>query len=219
MKLVKLLSAVILFAGLHAQAESHTFSESPSLDIPDGNGAGMQRFIDVTGVVGWITNMTVSLDVLGGANGDLYCYLESDNGGQVVLLNRVGKTVDNPLGYDDLGMFVTFDDSAPADIHNYGGNAGVPLLGAWQPDGRTVVPQLVLDTDPRTAMLSSFNGRDANGKWTLFIADLTGGSQSTLLDWSFTFEAVPEPAGLSLMVLGGGMLAITLSRRRRRSLS
>jgi hypothetical protein len=80
-----------------------------------------------------------------------------------------------------------FSDGPPAagDIHQYrftlsGSETtplGGPLTGIWTPDGRVVDPDLVLNTDPRTALLGSFNGLDPNGEWTLLIADLDTGAQ------------------------------------------
>lgn len=63
-------------------------------------------------------------------------------------------------------------------------------------------------------MLSSFNGLDPNGSWTLFIADLGTGDQGTLTSWGMTItgEAVPEPS-VSIILMGA--LLTQLSRRRR----
>ena len=70
------------------------------------------------------------------------------------------------------------------DIHMYRTSSAfisdAPLSGIWQPDGRKVDPADVLDTDPRAAMLSSFANLNANGQWTLFLADLNSGASHTL---------------------------------------
>jgi hypothetical protein len=67
------------------------------------------------------------------------------------------------------------------------GSHTIPIVGAltnsWAPDGRNVDPALVLDTDSRTDLLSSFNELDPNGSWSLFIADLEPGDTSTLVSW------------------------------------
>ena len=64
-------------------------------------------------------------------------------------------------GYGDSGFNITLSDSAPnGDIHNYRAvftpEAGSPLTGVWQPDGRHADPSMVLDSTARTATLSSF---------------------------------------------------------------
>ena len=134
--------------------------------------------------------MNVSLDITGGWNGDLYAYL-SFSDGFAVLLNRVGKSSSDDFGYGDAGFNVTFSDSAATDIHLYGGNGGNQLTGTWQPDGRETDPQLVVSSDPRTALLSSFDNLDPNGTWTLFVADVATGYQSTLVSWSIEIVTVP----------------------------
>ena len=112
--------------------------------------------------------MDVTLNISGGYNGDLYCYLTHGSGFSV-LLNRVGQTSLNPGGYGDTGFAVTLSDLAATDIHNYQTvgyalNANGQLMGTWQPDGRTADPATVLDTATRSAFLSSFNTLSPNGQ-------------------------------------------------------
>ena len=63
--------------------------------VPDGNPSGLALVTNLTGMGGIITNLTVSLDISGGYNGDMYAYLRGPNGGFAVLLNRVGVNVDS----------------------------------------------------------------------------------------------------------------------------
>ena len=164
--------------------------------IPDGSPLGIVSSMNITTPIGSITNVKVTLNITNGYNGDLYAYLVHQSG-FAILLNRVGKTVSNPFGYGDPGFNVTLDDAAAnGDVHDYRvtlfGNAvtpiGGPLTGVWAPDGRNVNPLTVLDTDPRTALLGSFQGLDPNGQWTLFVADLSGGYTSTLVSWGLDIE-------------------------------
>jgi len=91
------------------------------------------------------------------------------------------------------------------------------ITATWPPDARNVDPDFVLDTDPRTAFLSSFNGLAADGNWTLFMADMSAGDESTLTGWGLTITgSVPEPSRVLLLMLG---LASSLLRRRRCSAS
>jgi len=205
-----MVAAAMLCAGLSAHAEQFSFTNRPNTTIADGNPTGLATTIPVTGLAGWLTNVTLSLTVTGGYNGDLYAYLTADNGGYAVLLNRSGKTSTSPFGYEDAGFDVILEDLATLDIHGYGGNSGNLVTGTWQPDGRDMDPQNVLDTSPRTAFLDSFNGRNPNGIWTLYVSDMAGNGQvSTLVGWRLNFEAVPEPVAGSLLLLGGGILALT----------
>jgi hypothetical protein len=215
MKIVKILSVALLLSGFHSPAQQFSFTKQPNDLIPEGNPTEYSSTIDVTGVAGWLTNVTVSLTVTGGYTGDYYSYLSCDNGGFAVLLNRVGKMSTNAVSYEDIGLSITLDDRAAADVHTYGDLSGAPLTGTWQPDGRTNAPLLVVETDSRPALLSSFNTLNPNGEWTLFITDAEGnGITGTLVEWQLAFEAVPEPAALSLALLGGGILLV---RRRRRN--
>ena len=85
-------------------------------------------------------------------------------------------------------------------------------------DGRAIDPQStpsVFDAASTGANLSLFNNLVANGQWTLFIADLSGGGQSTLVSWGLTVVTVPEPQTWA-MAIGGLGLLLTLNRRRAR---
>jgi hypothetical protein len=115
-------------------------------------------------------------------------------------------------------MNVTLDDSATTDIHNYGVLTD-PFR--YQPDARNVSPLSALDTSLRTAWLSSFNGLDPNGSWTLFFADAASGDQSTLLGWSLEITAVPEPTTWALGIFAtlAGVAGIFRQWRRSKAAS
>jgi subtilisin-like proprotein convertase family protein len=202
---------------VQAPAQTNNYSQSVNAAIPDGNPTGISSVIQVSGVSGFVSSITVGLNISGGANGDLYAYITHLNDTAAVLLNRVGRTADDAFGYTDAGFTIYLNDLAQFDIHTYGGNGGAPLSGTWQPDGRLVDPQLVLDTSPRTALLSGLNGQSPNGNWTLFIADFAGGQQSTLQSWSLEITSVPEPAAGSIL-LAACLLSpfFTLLRARRK---
>jgi subtilisin-like proprotein convertase family protein len=193
-----------------AQMTNYDFSFSTNAAVPDGNASGLVLNANVTGVYGSIASLTVSLDINGDYNGDLYAYLRGPNGGFAVLLNRVGVTSGNAFGYSDTGFDVTFADWAAGNIHFYqdlvyGLNGSGQLTGDWQPDGRAIDPlsaPSLFDTTQPTALLNSFDGDDPNGKWTLFLADLSDGSQSTVVNWSLSIMTVPEPSVGALFGMG-----------------
>lgn len=132
-----------------------------------------------------------------------------------MLLNRVGRTSSNALGYADTGIDVTFDDVASENIHLYQEvpATGTPLVGIWQPDGRNVDPSVVTDASSVTAGLSSLLGSPSSGDWTLFVSDVVSGSTHTLDTWSLsiTGDTVPEPSSVMLSLLA---LGVFLGRRR-----
>lgn len=200
---------ILILAGLLMESAAHASlfnSGMIGLAIPDDSSIGITDTITVSGVDGSITNISVSVDI--GAtdggyafNGDLYLYLQhGDN--LSILLNRVGKTAANPYGYGDNGFDVIFTLTG-ADIHSADFSGG-PATGVWGADGRLVDPDLVLDTDARSALLDVFLGSQANGDWTLFAADMAGGGTAKLNNWSLTVEAIPEPMVLSFVAIAGG---------------
>jgi subtilisin-like proprotein convertase family protein len=205
------LAAALALPVAHAASIIETFSASPAAAIPDGNPSGLASTQTVATTITQIENISVTLNVSGTYNGDLYLYLQHDTG-FAVLLNRVGRTSANLFGSSDDGFVVTLNDlGALADIHNANSGGGA-LTGNFASDGRNVDPNAVLDTSPRSALLNSFVGLDANGGWTLFVADLSGGDTHTLNSWSMEITGVPEPGTLSLLALS----AATLLRRRRK---
>ncbi len=198
-----------------------------AMPIPDYQSSGIQRTVTLSGLESQAPYLvTVSLKIsatgYGAYNGDFYAYLRhvSADGMQsqyAVLLNRVGRTADNPSGYDGNGLEVTLADDATTDIHLYatsGGLVGSYLTGTYQPDGRTSDPNTVLGSDSRTAMLNNLGTMDPNGSWTLFVADMERGGTAILAKWGITLTPVPEPNTISLLYMGLGALA--LYRRRRR---
>jgi subtilisin-like proprotein convertase family protein len=184
-------------------------------NIPDGNIIGWSdaRVIDdwSEGLV--ISDVKVTLSILGGYNGDLYAYLAHESG-FAVLLNRAGRTEDNLFGYADAGLSITLDDNAATDIHLYGGNGGNLLTGTWQPDGRNADPATVTDLSARGAMLFSFAGGNPNGVWTLFVSDLSVGGESAVQGWGLAIAAVPEPGAIALALLGAGLLLLFQRHRQ-----
>jgi len=229
----KLFTAAALLcasAPLGAQIINESFT-GINTAVPDGSLSGLANQQTISGAVGVITDVNVTLSLsgtgFGAVNGDIYAYL-SHGGETAILVNRAGRSAGNAMGYDDNGFSsVTFDDSAAnGDVHNYrfelfgDHSAAIPgtpgaLTGAWQPDGRYVAPTSVQDSSARTQPLSVFNGLNPNGAWTLFVADVASGGTVRLDSWSVQV-AVPEPHETALasgVILG----AFALWRRVRKT--
>jgi hypothetical protein len=75
----------------------------------------------------------------------------------------------------------------------------------------------------QTTITNTFSGLNRvipdgnpNGSWTLFLADLDMGDQSTLTQWGVVITAVPEPSTFALLGLGGLIVAGQLRRKRRK---
>lgn len=207
--------------GASGQNVTNNYSTSLNQAIPDGDWNGLVSSTVVGAMGGIVTNVSVTLNVSGGFDGDLYAYLVHGTG-FAVLMDRVGLSSSNSAGYADAGLTsVLFSDTGSGgDIHFYGGNGGLTLTGSYQPDGRTVNPVTTpagsFDNAARGAILSSFQGTAPDGTWTLFLADLSGGGQSTLVSWQLQVVAVPEPSVLAIAVLGGALIAGRRSRLIRK---
>ncbi len=197
------LVATTLAWGFTASAQPITTTTSFMVDamVPDGDASGLASVQTIATPITNVTGLKVALKVSGTWNGDLYCFLTHSTG-RSVLLNRLGRSSAGNLGYNDVGMDVTFDDAAAnGDIHVYrlqlGGSPGTPLPGSltsvWAPDARVASPTNVLETDERSALLGSFSGVDPNGEWVLFMADLEAGDIHLLESWGLeiTGDAIP----------------------------
>lgn len=227
LKTMKLTMLTMLGMGLLFNWDArgqNSFTNNVNASVPDGSPVGLASVETVSGLVGAVTSISVNLDITGGFNGDLYAYLVGPQGGFTVLLNRSGLTGSNPFGYSDTGFNITLSDGSP-DIHSYQTSSYSldpitgQLNGTWAPDGSNIDPQsagsLFSSTSPSTA-LSLYDGSLANGSWTLFIADLSSGGQSTLVSWGLTISTVPEPQTWLLGVGGGLGLLFAINRRRNR---
>lgn len=198
---------------LRAGLASETFTLGT--DITDGSSSGLVDIRTIASVEPLIQEVTIGLSITptpGKSSflGDLYAYVEH-NGVMAVLLNRLGRTDDQPTGYDDdQSITVTFQDGSP-DVHSYRSSPGTPLAGpltgTWGPDGRATDPSSVRQTDGRTLLLSGFAGGTVAGDWKLFVADLSGGGEHRLTQWTLSIvtTVIPEPPaylGAGLLILG-----------------
>jgi subtilisin-like proprotein convertase family protein len=164
--------------------------------VPDANYSGWTDTRTVaTAPAGTLVGVAVTLNISGGWNGDLFAYL-ANGAGYTVLLDHIGT---GTYGNAGSGFNVTFSDSGAADLGTYMGNGSSPITGAWQPDG---------------AGFASFVGLNPNSTWTLFIADTSGGSISTVQSWGLEMNivAVPEVEAWLAAALAGVFGAFWISR-------
>ena len=178
--------------------------------VPDNSGIGISNTQQVSTKITSISEVSIQVTMSGGWSGDIYAYI-THGSGFAVLLNRPGRSLIEPAGSGTIELSVILADSAATDIHT-GIPASGSLSGIYQPDARAIDPDNSLDTTPRTAFLSSFNGLDPNGNWTLYVADVTTGDTMTVANWSLTISGVPEPATGLLAFLGASLYCV---RRKR----
>ena len=197
------LTAAALALGLTASAQpvTTTMNFAVGAMVPDGDMSGLASVQTISTPITNLTDLKVTLKLSGTWNGDLYCFLTHSTG-HSVLLNRVGRCSASNLGYKDAGFDVTFDDAATdGDIHVYrlqltssqDTSIPGPLTNIWAPDARIAYPTDVLDTDVRSAALSSFNGVDPNGEWVLFVADMEAGDIHMLESWGLEITGDTAP--------------------------
>jgi len=188
-----------------------------NLGIPDGSPSGVTSGITVSGAGGALSDVTVTLNVAGGNNGDYYAYL-SYNGTLVTLLNRVGVGTINggtAFGSADSGLNNVTLNSTGSDVH-WATAGGSALSGTYAADGRQINPlssPSSFNAAGTVTLDGSFAGLNPNGTWTLFFADLSAGDVGTLQGWSLDITAVPEPVNVALAIFGGLVAVWNVSRR------
>ncbi len=165
-------------------------------NLPEGGELANIEQVDFGAAT--IANVAVRLTLSGQsgpmANSDWYAGIGYDQGGYAVLLNRVGKSDSERLGYLDNGFDVVFRDEG-FDIHRYREQVGelglAPLTGEWAPDGRGTSPGEVTAADPRTELLESFRGHAAAGEWRLLLSQESLGGAAKIDKWGLELELDP----------------------------
>ena len=133
-----------------------------NLPIPANDYHGIASTIEVSGFVGTITDLDVTINVNHSAVGDLMVYLTSPSGTTVEVAAFDGGRGDNFTN-------TVFDDEAPTEIDF----SSAPFTGRFRPHWP----------------LSLVDGEFANGAWTLRVGDHRYGSDTgTLLDWKLEFR-------------------------------
>jgi len=199
-----LLAAANTNAGLYSSPFSPGDGTGSGL-IPDADPTGWWDARTISGVPGTIVSVAISLDISGGWNSDLYgCLVHVDTANQTtsaILLNRIGITGGNPFGNTGLSLKVTLASDTATDYGNISYATSGEINGTYNPDNAS-------------GSLVVFNGMTVNGTWKLFLADMSGGNQSTVNGWSLDITTVPEPVSLALGIAGSIFLIINVAGSR-----
>jgi len=187
-------------AGIRGALYSESFAVNSA--IPDGNPVGAVFRGAVSDASGGSTvgSLSVTLNITGGYNGDLYSYLVAPNGTMVVLMNQPGVTTGNPFGFSGSGFNITLSDTGTdGNIQTFNETPGGAVTGSFTAAGT----------------LANLNGSSIDGTWTLFFADeSSGGGASVLNSWSLGITTpVPEPMTVALGTFAGLLATAALIRR------
>ncbi len=205
-KILLAIAAAMTCFGAHAALYSESFTVNSA--IPDGNPVGAVFTGSVSDAPGGSTvgSLSVTLNITGGYNGDLYAYLVAPSGSMVVLMNQPGVTTGNPFGFSGSGFNVTLSDTGTdGNIQTFSETPGGVVTGSLTAAGT----------------LANVNGSSIDGTWTLFFADeSSGGGTSVLNSWSLGITTpVPEPMTVALGSFAALLAATALVLRFRTRLS
>jgi len=205
MLVLGLLLAALTAAPAQSLQYVETFTNGPAVGpVPEGNPVGAVFSGTVSDVPAGLTvgTLTLELNLSGGFNGNLYAYLESPNGTQVVLMDRPGVSVADPFGATGPGMNITLQNTGAANGSIQDETSDAVLSGSYTPAGS----------------LADLGGAPVDGTWQLFFTDLVAGGGTTTVDsWALTVSVVPEPKPASLLILAAILLAWRGQARRKPS--
>ena len=176
-------SLVFTFTLGTVQIQNQTFGNATAINIlSSGSGTPYPASINVAGMNGTVSKITVTLSGLAHTNpDDLDILLSSPDGRRVLLMSDAGG------GGDLTGVNLTFDDAATAALSNN----GQIVSGTFMPTnfGGNDVLSVPAPAGPYAdpPLLSTFNGATPNGDWSLWVFDdLSGNSGQLASGWSLS---------------------------------
>ncbi|MCC6075851.1 Ig-like domain-containing protein, partial [Pseudomonas sp. GCM10022188] len=182
-------------------------STLPSSTTTNYSGAGLaivdnttnSSSVSVSGLTGTVTSVKVVLSGLSHTwPGDIDMMLVGPSGQQVMLMSDTGR------GSDINSITLTFVDSASGNL------PGTTLIASGSYKPTNLAEDIGTGTDPFTGstLLSSFNGTDPNGTWTLYVADDQTMDTGSLSSWTLTLTAGTTPTAFSA---GTDTISVTVS--------
>jgi len=204
MRIVKLaLAAAIASVAGHASAEIFTTPDAP-VAIPDNSDGAITACQDINvpdSII--VSSIAVETAITHTWVGDVTIQLESPAGTVLTIMNRPGRNATGFGPSTDLasGTPLRFSDAAQSGVSAE--QAGVGCTGA-QVVGLDCPPDNFLSApDPTDTPIAGvgtsfadFDGEDAQGTWTLCVADSASGDTGTLTSWSL---GVNDPVPVELM--------------------
>ena len=182
-----------------------SFASAVSVTIPSsGNATPYPTTIGVSGLTGTVQKVTATLTGFGhGFPDDVDVLLVGPGGQKVLLLSDAGG------GGVVSGINLTFDDAAASALPDGSSLAS----GTWKPSAYEPTTDGFTSPapgEPYATALSTFNGTDPNGTWSLYVRDdfsTTGGGITG--GWSLTITTsapvccTAAPAGVTVTPTSG----------------
>lgn len=176
-------------------------------DTYNGTLGSMQAIsIDVSGEGPVLTDIDVILDISHTWLGDLTIKLQAPNGAVVFLVSRAGFAEPADDGSGCCGLNIDLFNNTAYEFDDQGG--GGSSEGGFGPGASNRTSSGFNQVNG----LTSLNGIDPNGRWTVYVGDGAGGDMGIFDGYTLQITKVPAPGAIAL--LGAASL---LSRRRRRN--
>jgi subtilisin-like proprotein convertase family protein len=196
-----------------------TFTNSNPITIPDfGTADPYPSTITVSGYMGSITGITVTLHGFTHSYTDDLAVLFTGPGGQKTLLFN-GAGLDDLPGTSVTNITLTFDDAAAETLpenDNFGTGTYRPGLDQYITDSLAAPAPL----RPYATNFDDFLGQEPDGTYSLYIEDFVPPDGGSIASWSITIHGItpiPEPAtvlaGPAVLLAGAGF--VRRLRRRR----
>ncbi|MCX5683065.1 MAG: hydantoinase B/oxoprolinase family protein, partial [Planctomycetota bacterium] len=136
--------------------------------IPDNRSSGVTTTLAFSGIAPLIADVTVTLNITHTRDSDLTAYLIGPDGTQVTLFSNIISS-----GTNKNFTNTTLSDAGATSI-----TAGTaPFTGTFKPS---------------PGPMSSFDGKTANGTWTLKVVDSRRNNTGTIVSWSLAVTTASE---------------------------
>lgn len=194
---MRYLILLLILSAAAIAAPAQTFNNATSIAVPSiGTTSGVaspySSNITVSGVIGTVTKVTVSLRNLTHTfPDDIDILLVGPTGAKMILMSDTGGSLDVN------NVTLTFDDAAAGSLPD----STQIATGTFKPTniGAGDTFAAPAPAGPYAATLSTFNNLNPNGTWSLYIVDDTSGDVGTMaLGWSLTIQTMPTAASVSI---------------------
>ncbi len=157
--------------------------------------------IGVSNLTGTLGKVTVTISNLNHAfPGDMNVLLVAPGGANALIMSHAGNQNDSTAALN-----LTFDDSAASPLPE----TGELSSGTWQPSVYGPAPLLggfpaKAPAGPYATALSTFNGVNPNGAWSLYVFDDSGGDSGAISNgWSLVLSMITPVNQLADLQLAG----------------